>query len=1070
MIRPSVLCCILLLLVAFGRADAQVTTGSIRGTVKDASGGVLPGVSVTAINVGTNVSRSEVTNERGEYSLQFLPPGSYRLEVELTGFKRFVQTGVEIELSRAARIDPVLEVGGTTENVQVRADAPLVDTAHVALGRTVSQTEILNLPLVDRDVYALLDLTAGIDASDTTNAFGIPGQETLVNGSANTGAGSVNYSLDGGANMSGLRQTGNIVPNPDAVREFRVQTNSYSAEHGRFGGAVVDVITKSGTNAFTGSLFEFFRDDSMNSERWTIGDANLRTELFERNNFGGSLGGPLLRDRTFFFASYNGIRQTTAAYEAGATVPSALERQGDFSQSFDDGDLITISDPLTGRPFSGNRIPAHRFDPVAVRILNDWIPQPNLPGNGYEVEVPIPLERNEFSLKLDHNLTTNHRLSGSYFLARGSDHDPLGGDLPWTDRLFNWDQHNVNVSHLWTLGASTVNELHGTFLHNIGGRVNTPQTSLADYGSAFVMQGPPALPLIDISGYFQLDTPIAGTRAGGNTFQIRDVLSLEKGKHSLRLGGAFFRESLAQFTTLDNYGEFQFDGDFSGDGFADFLLGLPTRIDQDAPIDKYDISNYLSAYLQDDYRVHPRFTLNLGVRYDLQFPLKDPDNRKLTFVPGFQSTVVPEAFPGMLFPGDEGPDGRIPDTIAPPDYNNIAPRVGFAWDVAGDGRTAVRGAAGVFYGTIGGNQWNASADNQPFAIRQDWRTGTLSDPYSGFDTVPFPYVYDPNNIRFILPASIGGIALDYDLPYTYQFNLALQRQLTGDLSATVAYVGARGRNLPFNLNLNYPTSGTGSIENRRPYLPRTLGNIQILDTFLTNQYDGMQLTVDKRFSHNFLANAAYTFGKSLEDANLQDDIGQPVQNFNDIAADRGRTSNDRRHQFKASLVWTTNYFSDRSRVARAILDGWTVSGIIKLRSGQPLTITAGRDANADGTNNDRANLVPGADPTLDPDRPRDEVILEWFNTAAFAEPPNLTDGNTPRNFIDGPGSKIIDLGIYRDFPLGGGRKLQIRMEATNAFNFVNLDNPTTNVRSGSFGEIDEAGPMRRIQLGARFSF
>src|SRR5687768_4872589 len=372
-------------------------------------------------------------------------------------------------------------------------------------------------------------------------------QETLVNGCAITGAGSVNYSLDGGANMSGLRQTGNIVPNPDAVREFRVQTNSYSAEHGRFGGAVVDVITKSGTNAFTGSLFEFFRDDSMNSERWTIGEANLRRELFERNNFGGSLGGPLFRDRTFFFASYNGIRQTTAAYEAGGTVPSALERQGDFSQSFDNGRLNTLTDPLTGRPFPGNRIPSARFDPVAVRILNEWIPLPNLSGNGYEVEVPIPLERNEFSLKLDHNLTNSHRLSGSYFLARGSDHDPLGGDLPWTDRIFNWNQHNVNVSHLWTLGASTVNELHGTFLHNIGGRVNTPQTSLADYGSAFVMQGPPALPLIDISGYFQLDTPIAGTRAGGNTFQIRDVLSLEKGKHSLRFGGSFFRESLAQF-------------------------------------------------------------------------------------------------------------------------------------------------------------------------------------------------------------------------------------------------------------------------------------------------------------------------------------------------------------------------------------------------------------------------------------------------------------------------------------------------------------------------------------------
>src|SRR5688572_14044186 len=872
----------MLVVGAVAPADAQVTTGSIVGTVKDTSGAVLPGVNVTAINIGTNFSRSEISNERGEYSLQFLPPGSYRLEASLSGFKRFAQTGVEIELARAARVDPVLEVGGTTENVEVRADAPLVDTARVALGRTVNQTEILNLPLVDRDVYALLDLTAGIDSSEQVNPFGIPGQQTFVNGSADTGAGSVNYSLDGGANMSGLRQTGNIVPNPDAVREFRVQTNSYSAEHGRFGGAVVDVITKSGTNAFSGSLFEFFRDDSMNAERWTIGEANLRRELFDRNNFGGSFGGPLFRNRTFFFASYNGIRQTTAAYEASADVPSPLERQGDYSQTFSGGNLVVLTDPQTGRPFPGNRIPSNRFDPVATRILNEWIPLPNLPGNGYEVEVPIPLKRNEFSLKLDHNLMTNHRLSGSYFLARGSDHDPLGGDLPWTDRIFNWDQHNVNVSDLWTIGGSMVNELHFTFVHNVGGRVNTPEVSIADYGSSFVMQGAPALPLIDVSGYFELDTPIAGTRAGGNTYQIRNVLSMDKGKHALRFGGTFFREALAHFTTLDNYGEFQFDGDLTGDGFADFLLGLPTRIDQDAPIDKYDNSTYVSAFFQDDYRIFPRLTLNLGLRYDLQFPLKDPQKRKLTFVPGLRSTVVPAAFPGMLFPGDEGPDGTIPDTIAPPDYNNIAPRVGFAWDVAGDGRTAVRGAFGVFYGTIGGNQWNSTADNQPFAIRQDWRTGTLSNPYLGFTQPPFPYVYDPGNIRFILPASIGGISLDFDIPYTYQFNAAVQRQITSDLSATIAYVGARGRNLPFSLNLNYPNRGTGSVDSRRPFLPRTLGNIEILDTFLTNEYNGLQVTVDKRLSHNFLANAAYTFGKSLEDARLQEGTGQQVQNYHDI--------------------------------------------------------------------------------------------------------------------------------------------------------------------------------------------
>jgi hypothetical protein len=1047
-------------------AWAQVTTGTIQGTVKDSSGAVLPGVTVTATNTDTNVTRTAVTDSRGDYIARLLPVGTYRVETALDGFKRFVQSGIVVELSRAARVDPVLEVGATTENVVVTADAPLVDTSHAALGRTVNQTEILNLPLVDRDVYALLDLTAGIDLAEQVNIVGMPGQSTLVNGSADTGAGSVNYSLDGGANMSGIRNTGNIVPNPDAVREFRVQTNSYSAEHGRFGGAIVDVITKSGTNRFSGSLFEFFRDDSMNAERWTVGEGSLRKDLFERNNYGGSFGGPIFRDRTFFFSSYNGIRQTTARYEAGATVPSALERQGDFSQSG-----FTVRDPVTGQPFPGNRIPPNRFDPVAVRILNDWIPLPNLPNNGYEVEVPVHLERDEFSLKLDHTLKANQRLSGSYFVAKGSDEDPLTGDLPWNNRIFSWDQHNVNVSHVWAPRGSMANELNFTFVHNIGSRKNTPEISIADYGSKFVMQGAPALPLIEVSGYFDLDTPIAGTEAGGNTIQIRNLLSKQKGRHSLRFGGTYFREELAHFTTLDNYGEFIFGGDFTGDEFADFLLGIPERIDQDAPIDKYDLSTYFAAFFQDDYQIHPRLTLNLGLRYDLQFPPKDPQNRKLAYVPGFQSTVVPNAFPGMLFPGDKGPDGIIPDTIAHPDYNNIAPRLGFAWDVMGDGRTAVRGAFGVFYGTIGGNQWNATADNQPFAVRQDWRTGTLSNPYVQFATPPFPYVYDPGNVRFILPASLGGIALDYEIPYTYQFNAAVQRQITSDLSATIAYVGTRGHGLPFAFNLNYPRPGaTGSVDSRRPILPGTLGNINILQNLVTNQYDGMQLTVDKRLSHNFLANAAYTYGKSFDDASVQASSGQTVQNQNNFLADRGRTANDRRHQFKASVVWNSDYFRGGSRLMHALLDGWTVSGIVKLLSGRPLTFSAGTDANRDGVGGDRANIVPGVNPNLDPDRPRSEVIAAWFNTAAFARTPTNTDGTSPRNYIDGPGSKVIDLGVYRDFPLGATRKLQIRLEATNALNFVNLGNPNTSVNSSNFGRITSAGAMRRIQLGARFSF
>ncbi len=1041
-------------------AGAQVTTGTTFGTVKDATGAVLPGATITATNTETSIARTTVADGRGEYTIEFLPVGTYRVEVALEGFKTYVQSGIAIEVNRRARVDATLGVGQATEVVEVRSDPPLVDTTHVALGRTVTQNEVLNLPLVDRDLYALLDLTAGVDASDSTNVFGSPGQETLINGSANAGAGSVNYNLDGGANASGLRNTGNVVPNPDAVREFRVVTNNYSAEYGRFAGGVVDIVTKSGTNQLRGSAFEYFRNEALNAGRWTAGESNIRKDPLDRNNFGGSLGGPIQRGRTFFFGSYNALRQTTTVVANEGRMPTALERTGDFSQS-----AVKPRDPVTGLPFAGGIIPASRIDPAAARILADYVPLANLPNNLYEVQQSRPERRNEVTLKIDHELNTRQRLTGSYFISKGRLVEVLRGDLPWANRAFDWNQQNVNLSHTWTLGSGMVNEARVTYVRNFGGRLNTPEISLGDLGSTFQIQGAKSLPQVAISGYFDLSSAIAGPVAGSNLTQARNTLSLNHGRHAVRVGGEFSFEDITHDTTLNNYGTFTFDGTRTGNAFADFLIGSMRRFNQDAPIRKSDRGWYLGLFVQDDVRVHARVTLNLGFRYDLQPPLIDPQNRKLTYVPGRQSTVVPTALPGMLFPGDEG----VPRGITATDRNNVAPRVGVAWDLFGDGRTALRGGFGVFYGTISGNMWNATADGQPFSIRQQFNTpGTFSKPYSTLPGgSPFPYQYTPENPRFIFPASINGPSLDFKMAYTYQTNVALQHQITGDLSATLAYVGARGHNLPLGRELNYPVPGAGSVDTRRPYLPGQLGSIIIQESVLSNQYDGLQLTVDKRMGRAFQASGSYVFAKSLEDAQLQDDLRGGIQNINNLAAERGRTDNNRTHVAKVSAIWSPRV-EHGSRLLRALADGWILSTTAKFASGSPLTITAGRDDNNDGTNNDRASLT-GADPVLDPNRPRGEAIAEWFNTAAFFEALG-TEGNSPRNFIDGPGYKIIDIGLSRSFGLGGQRRLQFRLDATNAFNIVNLSNPTTNARSATFGQITSARPMRQMQLGLRFEF
>jgi hypothetical protein len=495
------------------------------------------------------------------------------------------------------------------------------------------------------------------------------------------------------------------------------------------------------------------------------------------------------------------------------------------------------------------------------------------------------------------------------------------------------------------------------------------------------------------------------------------------------------------------------------------------NFNQDAPITKIDSGWYTGLFAQDDFKIHPRLTLNLGLRYDLQLPMTDPLDRKMTFIQGRQSRVVPNAFPGMLFPGDEG----IGRGIAPADLNNFAPRIGLAWDPAGDGKTAVRAAFGIFYGTIGGNMWNGTADNQPFSIRQQFNNpGTLTDPYifQPGGVSPFPYSYSPNNIRFILPAAIGGHSLDFRMPYVYQMNLTVQRQLTNDLSVTAAYVGSLGHRFRLNRDLNYPVliagASTNNVDLRRPILPGQLSAVRNTESVLNNAYHGLQMTAEKRFARNFSFKAFYTFGKSLDTAASQGDTAGEVQNMNNVAGDRGRTDFDRKHNFVLSGIWHSNYIKDWHPAARAILNGWSLSAIVSLRSGRPLTITNGSDANLDGTNNDRANLI--GDPVLDPNRPRSEVVARWLNTAAFAQVPVGTEGTAGRNIIDGPGLKNVDLGIFRDFNFTERFKLQFRAEATNALNIVNLNNPVTGRNSSQFGQIRDARTMREVQLGLRLTF
>ncbi len=1095
---------VLILITAISPLKAQQITGSIVGTVNDQQGAVISGATIKATNTATALSRTMITNGYGQFRLDYLPIGSYTLEVNAKGFKRYIQQNIVLTVDQAQSVPVTLSVGAQTQTVTVTEAPPVVDTSTAELGRTIEPAEIIGLPLVNRNAYAELSLTPGVQANSASPSsnpngtpnfvIGLPSADVQINGSIDGGNPEVAFYLDGGSNVTGIRNYGNQLPNPDALEEFRVETSDFSAQYGHMSAAVVTAVTKSGSNKFHGSLFEFNRNTDFNATPW-----NSKAKApYHRNNFGGVIGGPIKRDKAFFLFSYAALRQVVGQQLTGAVVPTANERIGDFT-----ADSFKVNTPGTKTQVAGtnaspncqtptpNCIPAGLLDPTASIILNTakLIPLPNSAGNTWTGFFTGPTQDNEYLGKFDELIRDNDHLSVTYFFVKTTQKAFGNGPLPWDINQSYTNQTNANVSEVHTFGARTANQAWLTFTRAAGGRVNLPTTNLGQLGSDFTIQGPSALPELNVSGYFNVGGALAGPVTTSDFYSLRDMVTMTKGKHTLVFGGELALDKGMFAGNLYNFGVFTFQSSAptsTGNALADFVTGQVNTMEQDTPYHTLTSAWDTAVFVQDNYRITPRFTANLGLRWDIDTPPYESSNLTAGFVPGQQSTVVPSAPLGMVFPGDKG----IGRGIAATRWHHVSPRIGFAWDPWGDGKTAVRAGAGVFFGTTSGNEWNQPGNAQPFAIRQTFNSiASLTHPYdnpASFPTGdPFPYIYNPSSPRFLKPASIESINPKVQWPYIYQFNFAIQRQMPGQLSLTTAYVGTLSRDVPTMIDDNYAPYAPGastsqtSINARRPYDPGILGQNIFLTSNQTASYHSLQVSVNRPLTHNLLLNGFYVWSHSLQSSN-ESAIGQmTAQDFANLWEERGPMDIDRRNVANISAMWKIDYYRGSNFMMKQVVNGWTLSPIYYLQSGPPFEITTGSNKNFDSENHNRPDMVPGVNPFLDPHRSRPVAAAAWFNTGAFISNgpgvpggigPGGADGNTPRDSLRGPGYRNVDLGIFRDFNIREGFTFQLRGEATNIFNMVSLNNPTASLSSSLNGKITSAASMRIIQVGARLTF
>ncbi len=1073
-----------------------VAVAEIDGTVQDPSGQYIAGAQIKLTETDTQQTHGATSDAQGRYAFPNLPVGNYQLAVVARGFKTYIQQGIILQVANNVEVNVTMQIGAVSESIEVTAAANMVETKDNAISQVIDQKRIVDLPLNGRNPTQLITLTGagtsapGGDLTGSKNIQGSNGSGTfsVAGGQAN----GINYLLDGGDNNDAFSNVNLPLPFPDALQEFSVQTNALPAQFGLHPGGVVNAVTRSGSNAFHGDLFEFLRNGDFNARQ----KATLARDTLRRSQFGGVFGGRIIRDKLFFFGGYQGTRQRSTPPSQISYIPNqsvlASGNFGLYTTPAAQGGCLSSSTPQTlksrsGAVFPNNVIPVSQFDPAAVLLATKYLPATNNPCGEVQYGIPANNPDDQWIGRVDYVRSEKHSMYGRYYIYDFTAPTTFNGsNVLTTTTAGNRDRsQTATFGDTYSFGPAMLNSFHATFNRRRDDRGSAPNLISPSTLGIDIHQLLPNFIDLSVSNYFGAG---CGTCAPGyfnvNNYQLSDDFSLIRGEHQFGFGVDGRRLQLNIENNQQSNGQFNFDGSISGNALADFLLGYMSVYNQGNPNPNALRQTVFAAYAQDNWRVSPRFTLNLGVRWEPGLPPVDAFSRGGQFqLAGFlnnvHSSVYPNAPAGMFFAGDktQNPYGAA---LTRSHWLSTSPRVGTVWDINGNGKQTIRSAFALMHDTTELFFPERLTTNPPYASSVTLNNVQFSDPWAGQPGGnPFP-----GASFFPLAGTYVNIPPNMHPTYMMQWNLSYQRQLSQNWLVTVNYLGNATRHLwgardinpaqyiPGNCTVSGKTSPCSSTKNtnqRRllnlldPAQGRYYSSIVQADDGGVSSYNGLLFSVQHRFAQHFTLLSNYTWSHCVSDLDFQGELaGTIYQNQNYRSGEKASCIYDHRSIFNTSLVALSSGFGPG--FVHGLTQNWQLSPIITASSGAPLTITDGTDVSLTGGGNDRPDQV------LASAAPAEQSIKTWFNPAAFRKQPAGTFGNVGRGSITGPGSWNIDVALSRIFRFTERWNLEARADAFNVLNHANWTLSSQSITSSTFGQITTFSSPRIIQLALKLSF